>query len=117
MEKQSAMRALVSAVAGPREFSDNRKSWLNRAARRAGLSYRSVKAVFYGEITNETHASIRLLQHAARQRAGTLASRFEALAQGMETADPDFFRADVLALIDVARALRGLDRAGNDGEG
>jgi len=117
MEKQSVMRQLVAAVAGPREFSDNCKSWLNRAARRAGISYRSVKAVFYAEITDPNHHAVRLLEFAARERAGTLASRFEAVAQGMETADPDFYRADVLAFIDVARALRGLDRAGNDTEG
>ena len=115
MEKRS-MRDLVAAVAGPRNFSDNRKSWLNRAARRAGISYRSVKAVFYGEITNETHASIRLLRYAARERAGTLASRFETIARGMETTDPDFYRADVLALIHVSRLLRGEDRSRDNAE-
>ena len=115
MEKQD-MRELIAAVAGPRDFSDNRKSWLNRAARRAGISYRSVKAVFYGEITNEKHPSIRLLQHAARERAGTLASRFETIARNMDAADTDFYRADVLALIDVARALRGADRSRDNPE-
>jgi hypothetical protein len=115
MEKRS-MRELVAAVAGPREFSDNRKSWLNRAARRAGISFRSVKAVFYAEITDPNHHAVRLLQCAARERAGALAGRFETIAQNMEAADPDFYRADVVALIDVARALRGTDRTGNDGE-
>jgi hypothetical protein len=108
------MRELVAAVAGPREFSDTRQSWLNRAARRAGISYRTVKAIFYGEIEQPNHPSIRLLRHAAQQRAQALAGRFEEIARGMERADASFYRADVLALLDIARALRGVDRAGDD---
>lgn len=117
MEKLSEMRELVAAVAGPREFSDTRESWLNRAARRAGITYRSAKAVFYAEITNPRHPAIRLLQHAADKRAGTLASSFEAIARGMESTDADFYRADIAALINTVRALRGLDRARDDSEG
>lgn len=113
MEKCS-MRDLVAAVAGPLRFSDNRKSWLNRAARNSGLSFRSVKAVFYGEITDERHPAVRILQFTLRERAQELAVRFETIARGMESADPDFYRADVLGLIDAARALRGLDRSGDD---
>jgi len=115
MEKVS-MRELIAAVAGPRLDGDNRKSWLNRAARKSGLSFRSVKAVFYGEITDENHSAVRLLKYAARERAQTLASRFETIARGMESADPDFYRADVLGLIDAARALRGLASPGDDPE-
>jgi hypothetical protein len=113
MEKSSAMRELVAAVAGPREFSDTRESWLNRAARRAGISFRAAKAVFYAEITDPRHPSIQLLQHAANKRAGTLANSFETIARGMESADPNLYREDILALIHTARALRGLDSPGN----
>lgn len=114
MEKASVMRELVEAVAGPRQWSDTRESWLSRAARRSGLSFRTVKAVWYGEIKDEGHNSIRLLRHAALERAEVLASRFETIARGMESADPDMFRDDVLALVNVARALRGVGRTGDD---
>ena len=114
MEKASVMRELVEAVAGPRQWSDTRESWLSRAARRSGLSFRTVKAVWYGEIKDESHSSIRLLRHAALQRTEALASRFETIARGMESADPDFYSAEVLGLINAARALRGLDRTGDD---
>jgi hypothetical protein len=114
MEKVSNMRELVAAVAGPRQWSDNRKSWLSRAARNAGISFRQVKAVFYGEITDENHSAVRLLQHAAGRRAEVLASRFESIARGMESADSDFYREDIAALVHTARALRGLDGPGND---
>ena len=112
MEKLSGgmrMRDLVAAVAGPRTWTDNRKSWLNRAARRAGISYRSVKAVWYGEITDQSHHAIRLLQHEAGRRAQVLAGKFETIARNMEVSDPDFFGEDIAALVHAARALRGLD--------
>ena len=113
-EKVSAVRALVEAVAGPRQWSDNRKSWLDRAARRSGLTYRTIKAVWYGEITDESHSAIRLLQHAARQRADALAGRLETIAHGLEATDSDFYRQDILGLIHAVRALRNLDRSGDD---
>lgn len=109
MEKPSAMRELVAAVAGQREFSDTRESWLNRAARRAGISFRSVKGIFYGEIADPRHPAVQLLQHAASRRAGAVAGRFEAIARGMETTDADFYREDIAALVHTARRLRGLD--------
>lgn len=114
MEKGSVvMRELVAAVAGPRLVSDNRKSWLNRAAKRAGISYRAVKGVFYAEITDQSHYAIRLLRHEAQRRAETLAGRFETIAQGMESTDPNFYSEDVAALVHAARLLRGLDNPGN----
>lgn len=112
----SNMRELVAAVAGPREWSDTRESWLARAARRAGISYRSVKAIWYGEITNPRNRSIQLLEHAVRARAQSLSGRFETIARGMQAADADFYRADVLALLNVARTLRGENSPGDSGE-
>ncbi len=113
MEKGSR-RELVASVAGPFEYSDNRKSWLNRAARRSGLSYRTIKSVWYGEITDESHHSIRLLKHAANERTEVLARRLETIARGMEQTDPNFYRPDVSALIHAIRCLRSLDSSGDD---
>jgi hypothetical protein len=108
------MRDLVAAVAGPRTWTDNRKSWLSRAARRAGISYRSVKAVWYGEITDESHHAIRLLQHEAGRRAQVLAGKFESIARGLQVTDSEFYRDEILNLIDVARSLRGVALPGDD---
>ncbi len=115
MSEKASMRRLVEAVAGPRTWSDTRQSWLNRAARRSGLSYRTIKGIWYGEITDESHAAIRILRRTAEDTSPEiLAQRLEALARGMVAADADFYRPDVRALIDAVRALRGLDRTGND---
>jgi hypothetical protein len=110
------MRELVASVAGPREWGDTRESWLSRAARRAGVSYRQAKALFYGEITDADHKTARRMREAAgRHEAAQLAQRFEALAGSLQSRDADLRCSDVAALLHAARALRDLDRSGNSG--
>lgn len=116
-EEASGMRALIGAVAGPRQWSDTRESWLNRAARRSNLTYRTIKAIWYGEISDAGNRSIRLLQHAAKQRANALSGRLEEIARGMESTDAHLYRQDISALISAVRALRGVDCPGDDYEG
>jgi hypothetical protein len=113
--ESNSMRELIAAVAGPKQWSDTRESWLDRAARKSGVNFRQVKALFYGEITDPNHRSARLMRDAAEKRAKELASQFETIAGGMNVTDPDFYRRDILTLISVARELRGQDRAGDDG--
>jgi hypothetical protein len=115
MEKPSvALRELVVAVAGPRKWSDTRESWLARASRKSGVSYRTIKSIYYGEIEDPLHPAVRLLRYAARPHRFDLASRVERAARSMEQADPDFFEQDIAALVDVARALRGLGGSRDD---
>lgn len=99
----ASVRELVALVAGPREWSDNRKSWLARAARRAGISFRQCKSLFYGEITDVSHRSARLMRDAA-------ADHYENLAARLAATDADFYRAEIAAYLDLARSLRRLDR-------
>lgn len=115
-EKSSGvrMRELVAAVAGPILPTDNRESWLRRAARNAGTSYRQARALFYGEIVDPYHSAItRFKEAAGRHEARNLAAQFESLATSLNIRDPDFHRADIDSLISAARALRGLDRTGD----
>lgn len=114
------MRALITAVAGPRSETDNRKSWLARAAHRAGITARQCKALWYNEITDPEHKAARRMHDAAARRAGELANKFETIASALNVRDQDFHRADILALLSISRSLRGLDHAGppeqNSGE-
>lgn len=111
-----AMRDLVEAVAGPRMMHDTRDSWLRRAARNAGSTYRQARALFYGEITDPYHPTVtRFKEAAGRHEAAQLAQRFEGLAQALLVRDEDFHSSDVAALLDAARGLRGLDRSRTDG--
>lgn len=49
------------------------------------------------------------MRHAASERAKALAEQYETIARSMESTDPDFYRADVLGLVEAARMLRDLD--------
>ena len=104
---------IVSEVAGPMKAGDTRESWLARAARRCRVSHRQIKALYYGQTKDpKTSIAIGILCAAdkARAEASELASKFENLAGSLNAKDQDFFGPDVLALIDAARRLRGMDR-------
>lgn len=110
LEKVSKVRELVAAVAGPKTINDTRESWLRRAARLAGASYRQAKALFYCEIS-EPHPTITKFKEAAGEHeARILADQFERMAVSLDHRDPDFHCQDIAALLNAARALRGLDR-------
>jgi hypothetical protein len=55
-------KTLLADLCGPREIHDSRESWLRRGARLAGVSYRQVKSIFYGEIQNPEHRAVRAIR-------------------------------------------------------
>jgi hypothetical protein len=87
-EKSSGVRALrdechvlIAQVAGERSDFDTRELWLERAAERAGLSIRTIKAMYYGELTERDTTSLDTLREAARRyEIEDIAIRFEQLA-------------------------------------
>lgn len=106
------MKELVAAVAGPRLVNDSRESWLRRGARNAGVSFRQMKALFYGENVNPHSRVARRVRKAAGLReAADLAERFEGFAVSLGQRDEARFSKDVARLLDAARALRGLGSA------
>lgn len=113
------MRELIAAVAGERSWNETRESWFARAARQTGVSFRQVKAAFYGEISDDNHRTARLLKDAAdrkgKQEASQLANQFEQIARAIDATDSNFHGEDVAALLHAARMLRGLDRPGTEG--
>lgn len=76
------LRRLVAAVAGPKQWTDTRDSWLHRAARRAGLGDRMMKRLFYAEIDDPDHpAVVKLMEAAAHYETENLADRLDEMAQ------------------------------------
>ena len=115
-EKFSRMRELVEAVAGPRLTNDTRESWLRRAARLAGTTYRQAKALFYSEITDPYHPTVtRFKEAAGKHEARIMAEHYERIAMALIQRDPDFHQPDITALLAQADALRNLDRTRNRG--
>lgn len=65
------MQEAVRALAGPRTFSDTRESWLARAARKAGISFRQAKAFHYGETMNPRVQDVEKVRAAVRSAQGS----------------------------------------------
>lgn len=107
-------REEITVIAGPYSPSDTRESWLSRAARRAGVSVRTAKSLFYGETIDPRDSVAQRVRGAAaqaRKSAIEQARQYEHIAASLAHKDEDFHGADIVALIDTARALRGLDRS------
>lgn len=119
-EDQSGVRRVrkeIAIVAGPKDWGDTRESWLARVPRKVTtVSFRTVKALWYGEIDDPEHWAARDIRRAAelvqgRKEATDLALQYQKIAGGLLAKDPDFHSEDAAALIHAARILSGLDRA------
>lgn len=63
-------RDMLCDLSGPRGWNDTRESWLARGARRAGLSIRRARAIFYGEplrLTADEYLSIQKAHEDAKE--------------------------------------------------
>lgn len=108
-QRSDKMRECIAGLAGQREWNDTRESWLNRAADRAGITYRTMRDIFYGRITDESHYAVQLLKLAyARKSALDQVALFERVAAGLERTDPAFHCDHIAALRSAADALRGV---------
>jgi hypothetical protein len=115
--RSQKVRELVEAVAGPRTINDTRESWLRRAARLAGTTYRQAKALFYSEISDPYHPTVTKFKEAAGiHEARQLAERYERIAMALHHRDADFHQHDVAAALAQANALRNLAGPGDGRE-
>lgn len=111
------MRTEIATVAGPREWGDTRDSWLARVTRRVPtVSHRTVRALWYGEITDPDHWAARDIRREAdlilaRREAQSLADQYQSIAGGMRAQDENFYRTEIDRLERIARLIGGLDRA------
>jgi hypothetical protein len=80
------------------------------------VSFRTVKALWYGEITDPEHWAARDIRREvelmqARNEAAKLASQFQTIAGGMRATDQDFYRTEIDRLERIARQLGAVDRS------
>lgn len=113
--KMSAREAMIE-LAGRPPMHGELPRWLGNIAASVGISFRTARAIWNGEITKPDHLAIEKLKRqakveAARREAAQLAQRFETIAGGLNAKDPDFYSADVSALVHAARILRNVDRS------
>lgn len=112
----SSMREAIAIVAGPKEWSDTRESWLARVPRRVRtVTFRTVKALWYGEITDPEHKAARAIQRAAdaileQRERESAATALETVAAGMVVRDPDFYSEEMRQYLNAAHLLRTMAR-------
>ena len=118
-EKQSGvhrMRREIAIVAGPRDWGDTRESWLARVPRKVKtVSFRTVKALWYGEITDPNHWAARDIRREAelieaKREAAALADQYQQIAGGLRGTDENFFGEEIARLERLARIISGQDR-------
>jgi hypothetical protein len=114
----------IATIAGPLLQNETRESWLARAARKAGITFRQCKGLFYGEIDDpKVSVAWGVLSAAAKARkeARELASQFEYLAgkmnakidQNLGSSESQSLSEEIVALIHAARVLRGVAGTGD----
>lgn len=116
------VRAEIAIVAGPKNWGDTRESWLARVpAKVKTVSFRTVKALWYNEISDPEHWAARDIRREAeliqaKREAAELASQYQQIAGGMRVADQDFYRTEINRLERLARIIGGSDRTRDQGE-
>lgn len=74
-------RDMLCELSGPRGWHDTRESWLARGARRARLSMRRARAIFYQEPIRLTADEYIAIEAAFRENGERLETAHEALAE------------------------------------
>jgi hypothetical protein len=119
MEKSSGVKNVrreIAIVAGPKDWGDTRESWLARVPRKVQtVTFRTVKALWYGEIDDPDHWAARDIRRAAelveaRKEATALADQYQTIIGGLRAADESFYSAEIDRLERIARILGGSDR-------
>lgn len=120
------MRNEIAIVAGPRGWGDTRQSWLARVpgAIKAALGttketvpLRTVKALFYGEISDPEHHAARDVKRAAeiiaaRNERRALLEKLAGLGGLDAVANPNLSSAEIALLEHVVRTRGGENRRG-----
>lgn len=109
------VRREIAIVAGPKDWGDTRESWLARVSRKVPtVKFRTVKALWYGEISDPNHWAARDIRREAqlieaRKEAAALAVQYQSVIGGLRAADESFYSAEIDRLERIARLLGGAD--------
>jgi molybdenum-dependent DNA-binding transcriptional regulator ModE len=106
------MRASIIALAGERAWTETRARWLERAARSAGISFRSAKALFYCEDRESRASTVEKVRRAveaqkqeeanARAETRDILERIRFLEERLAQVDQEFFEQEAQALRSAA---------------
>lgn len=104
-------RSSLELLAGSRSWGDTKESMIARAARRAGITFRAAKALYYGEMKDPRDSIARAVRQAVAAKdlntsMQMQADRLAAVADSLEASDADFHRPQIDHLRDVVGRMR-----------
>ena len=108
------MRELIVEAGGYVAPGQNLKAYFWRLSQMTGLTERVIRAAWSGQQASQRTID-RLREAQGKHEVAELASRLEALAHAMHKADEDFHEQASDTFLRMARELRGIDRARNNG--
>jgi hypothetical protein len=100
------MRDAIITLAGERGWGETRERWLERAATKAGVSYRTAKSLFYNELRDPRISIVTVVRHAierksaineetARDEFAQLDARMRAIEKRLAEIDQNFHRETI----------------------
>ena len=115
------MKSSIAELAGPRDLHDTRESWLRRGARRAGITYRQAKSLFYGESADPRSSTVEAVRRAlseqerqeedAREEFRAALQRIELIEARLAAFDPYVARQMADAALGGLAQARRVDRS------
>lgn len=110
-------QSAIQAIAGPKQGSDTKESWLARAARLSHSKFWHVKALYEGKLTDPKYSVAYKILSAAdkarleetRRNEARAAEIYRQHASRLESIDEDFHREQINALVSAARILSERD--------
>jgi hypothetical protein len=114
LSKMSTREAMIT-LAGNRPGYGELPRWLNKVAAQLGISFRTARSLWNGEISDENHLALKRLRERvqieqARREARQLAQQYAQIAGGMRANDKDFYSTEIDRLERLARIIGALDR-------
>lgn len=116
------MRNAIIELAGDRAVFDSRERWIARAARVAGVSYRTARAFFYAEHDEPRSSSVEKVRMAlarkrkeqtdaeavSRNEYREIMDRISILEARLNATDPEFYGEETSRLREMARGAGGV---------
>lgn len=116
LEKLSmSVRSALITVAGGKPMHGELPRWLRSISKQVGLSYRTTRSLWTGEISNPDHLAARAVRNAAeailaQRELEQHAAQYDSLVASLVSKDPDFHSEDVSAILHAAHLLRTMAR-------
>lgn len=104
-------------ICGPRLATDTRESWFARGAKKCGVGWRQLKALFHGEVTDPKFSigeRVKIAAAEARKEAIEHARQLESLVSRMQSTGPDFYREEIDRAVYHLNQVGGVVKPGTD---